>query len=355
MEDQPRTLKSVFADAEAKREALGSTSGASPSYREALAGVIKDYEECLELMSRLGIFSPNESADDIATSDLPFLLANYFLAEGIEKTPIPSPAERIRTLKSVRATYERFLHQLDNYDLLSAAQARLLERYTADPEHFSTLSTSNPEARRNSKIANAKTERDLRARVAELRRQRHDPDGDDETARQIYLAQVAYYAHMAFQALEGVNLETEVLAQAGAPLAPPGTSAEPPPARDSEYVAGRLDRPLLRSQGAATGGPLLSKTGKPLQPFTILGNRAEMAKQVFRPGHNLPTMSIDEYLDEEMRRGGIIEGGGEASLRQPEPDEDNVEKADAETMKARAWDEFKEANSRGSGNTMNRG
>ena len=99
----------------------------------------------------------------------------------------------------------------------------------------------------------------------------------------------------------------------------------------------------------------MTKEGKPLQPFTLLGTRQDIASGVFRPGHNLPTMSIDEYLDEEKRRGGIIEGGGEASGRIPEPDEDNIEKADQETMKARAWDDFTESNARGSGNTINRG
>jgi hypothetical protein len=57
-------------------------------------------------------------------------------------------------------------------------------------------------------------------------------------------------------------------------------------------------------------------------------------------------MTIDEYLEEERARGGIIEGGGEASGLSPEPDEDNFEKADAETYKAREWDEFTEANPR---------
>ena len=66
-------------------------------------------------------------------------------------------------------------------------------------------------------------------------------------------------------------------------------------------------------------------------------------------------MSIDEYLEEEKRRGGVIEGGGEKSGQAPEPDEDDIEKADAETMKAREWDEFTEANPKGAGNTLNRG
>jgi hypothetical protein len=51
----------------------------------------------------------------------------------------------------------------------------------------------------------------------------------------------------------------------------------------------------------------------------------------------------------------MIDGGGEQSGRPTEPDEDNLDKADAETMKAREWDEFTEANPKGSGNTINRG
>lgn len=66
-------------------------------------------------------------------------------------------------------------------------------------------------------------------------------------------------------------------------------------------------------------------------------------------------MTIDDYLAEEKRRGGIVEGGGEQSGIGPEPDEDNFDRADQETMKAREWDEFKEDNPRGSGNTLNRG
>lgn len=55
-------------------------------------------------------------------------------------------------------------------------------------------------------------------------------------------------------------------------------------------------------------------------------------------------MTIDEYLEEERARGGIIEGGGEASGIIPEPEEDNYEKADEAIMKAREWDEFVESN-----------
>lgn len=59
----------------------------------------------------------------------------------------------------------------------------------------------------------------------------------------------------------------------------------------------------------------LSHTFQPLRPFTILpstssSERSRLRAEVFRPDHRLPTMTIDEYLEEENRRGNIISGGG---------------------------------------------
>jgi len=124
---------------------------------------------------------------------------------------------------------------------------------------------------------------------------------------------------------------------------------------DRSGFSDRLDTGLSRLTRGGRSGPLLSRDGMPLQPFTLTSRRAELQKGVFRPSHNLPTMSIDEYLEEERKRGGIIEGGGEPPAGVKEVDEDNLDKADGETMKARAWDEFREDNPRGSGNTLNRG
>ena len=87
----------------------------------------------------------------------------------------------------------------------------------------------------------------------------------------------------------------------------------------------------------------------------LLDQRQKFRDGVFRPDHSLPTMTIDEYLEEEKRRGGMIKGGGEQSGIPEVVNEDDLEKADAETMKAREWDEFTEQNPKGSGNTLNRG
>ncbi|CAG8547984.1 357_t:CDS:2, partial [Cetraspora pellucida] len=95
-------------------------------------------------------------------------------------------------------------------------------------------------------------------------------------------------------------------------------------------------------------GPLLSQDGRPLRPFVITNQREAIKEQVFRPSWRLPTMTIDEYLEQEAQRGNIIQGGGEKSKSKIKADDD--EKAvDEETYNAREWDEFKDSNPRGWG------
>lgn len=358
MEEQ-RSLRSVFNDAERKRLTLeGAYPGNSPSYHEDLAAALKTYEECLQIIDKISLFSTNEGLEDISTSNLPYLLVHYRRAELLQKIST-SPQERKTALDATRQSYEKFLHLLDNYSILSASDSKLFEQFNEDPSGFSTIPTNDPDARRNAKIANFKTEKELKQKLAFMRQSPRylEDGGDEEAVRELHLANVAFCVHMTFQGLEGINREMEVLAQAPISLMPQTTTVEEDERRrrglvDSGDYSERLDTPL---QQLRSTGPLLSREGKPLRPFTLTSGRQELQRGVFRPGHNLPTMSIDEYLEEERRQGNIIEGGGEASMRQPEPDEDNIEKADEETMKARYWDEFTEDNPKGSGNTLNRG
>ncbi|KAI9222864.1 TAP42-like family-domain-containing protein [Blastocladiella britannica] len=123
-------------------------------------------------------------------------------------------------------------------------------------------------------------------------------------------------------------------------------------AAEAAALAQRLDGVQLGR--TPTTGPLLDRQGRPMRPFTIVSQRAVEQDRVFRPSHRLPTMSIEEYLDAEVARGGILPKQDDTP--KVESDSDDEEVADRHTYKKRAWDAFTDDNKRGAGNrNWNRG
>lgn len=353
MADETRSIRAVFADAEQKRAILENAPYNSSTFQDSLLAALTLYEQCLSIADRISLFSPNESLEDITSGDLQFLALHYHVAELCMKI---NGHNRKETLHAAQRHYEQYLKQLDNYDILEKSDASMLEAYKESPDTFSTAQTKDPATKRDIKIRRFKEEKTLKQKLEYLRKNPSVLQNDDDAYRELQLTNLAYYTHQTFASLESIGQELHILSLA--PPGPPPDYSQPRPedARDrdrkSDGFSERLDSQHL---SAGMKGPLLDSSGKPLRPFTLLGKRQEVADGVFRPGHTLPTMSIDEYLEEERKRGGIIEGGGEKSGIKPQVDEDDYEIADRETMKAREWDEYKEANPKGSGNTINRG
>ncbi|KDN53430.1 hypothetical protein K437DRAFT_253128 [Tilletiaria anomala UBC 951] len=221
--------------------------------------------------------------------------------------------------------------------------------------------------------------------------------GVPRTVRAYILLLLNLHAVKASQQLESAQQELQLLASMpeAAAVSENGSGLSGADLRQRARHAGNPDWRLDRGPGGsgALSGPLLDDKGKPLRPFVITDGTdntgsgaaeaavpAEMSArerahaEVFRPSHRLPTMSIDDYLAEERRRGNIIEGGGAAAAAQPTPREaralraeghgpggattstTQAEEADEERRREQIeWDEFKEANPKGAGNTMNRG
>ena len=270
-----------------------------------------------------------------------------------------SESDRKGVLRRAQKAFERYLHLLDSYEMLSRENQKLNERFLDDQDEFSLIPGNDAGVRRDTKITRFKQEKELKMKLEYLSRVPHALQGDDTAVRELYTAEIELSTHNAFHSLDMIAQELKILALLPVPSTP-SLNREEKDGRErsgkkKDAYSERLDPPLSHLLNKGKAGPILDKNGKPLKPFTLVNNRQEFQAGVFRPDHNLPTMTIDEYLDEEKRRGGIMKGGGEASGRPPEPDEDNMQKADEETMKAREWDEFVEANPKGSGNTINRG
>lgn len=355
MGDETRSLRTVYSDAEQKRTVIeNSFDSNSSTFQENILSAIQLYQQCLSIADRISLFSPNETLEDIASADLQYLLLSYRIAELCLRV---NGQDRKAKLQESQTRYERFLKLLDNYDMLGKSDAALLEQYQESPNTFSTASTVDAAARRDTKIRRFKEEKALKQKLEYLQKNPSVLQNDDDAYRELQLTNVAYCAHQTFQSLESIGQELHILS-----LAPPS----PPQGHDQLRQDGRerdrsengySDRLDSRAQlSAGMRGPLLDSKGKPLRPFTLFGSKREQAANgVFRPDYSLPTMSIDEYLEEERKRGGMIDGGGPQSEVKPEVDEDDIDAADRATMKAREWDEYVEANPKGSGNTLNRG
>lgn len=339
----------------ARKELSSSYESNSPTYQEGLSVAIATYEECLKLSEQVSLFSPNETLEDISSSELQYMTINYHLAELVQKIFSTDIAIRKQNLLRARGHYERFLKLLESYDLLDKANAKLFETYTEDKNSFSTASTRDAAARREAKITRFREEKELKRKLEYLQQNPQLAEQDEHVVRELHLTDLAFKVHQTFQSLESMAQELHIISLAP-PAPPPGQTGPTPDGRqdgrDKDNYSERLDG---QSAGLRYSGPILSSDGKPMRPFTLLDSRQTLTKNVFRPDHSLPTMTIDEYLEEEKRRGGIIEGGGPQSEIRPEVDEDNLALADEETMKQRAWDEYVEANPKGSGNTLNRG
>ncbi|CAG9937174.1 unnamed protein product [Clonostachys rosea f. rosea IK726] len=302
--DTPQSLRALFDAAEAKRQIVESSyDGSSPTYASELEAAISLYTKTHEAIATSSLFSPNEGIEDVSTSELPFLLTSFYIAELVQKTPRLQPQERIPVLRRARLAYDAFLNLVDAYGLVKSP-------------------TADAAAKRNGKIASFKAEKALKEKLSILKANpRYLENGDEELVRELYLTNTLFCVHTTFTSLDYLNRELSLLS-----LAPPA----PPVATQTDP-----SRP-------------------PPEPFTLLGSgsRQELRRGVFRSGHNLPTMSIDEYLEEERRQGNILEGG-----TQPKTvvDEDDMDAVDRETYKARAWDDYTDDNRKGSGNTLNMG
>ncbi|KAI8380981.1 TAP42-like protein [Radiomyces spectabilis] len=319
-----------------------SLASNDPAYQDQVADATARLVRVNELITRLDMFSSNELIEDVNTNDLRFLMVPAYLGNlTLKKTGIEN---RKATLEIAKDYYKEFLAVCKEHQLMGKQDVEEFERHSAESK-----SSLNPAIQRQQKIERFKREKAIREKIESLQKQlgaaEEDQDMDD-MARDCILAEIDIEILKSLEQLHSINQEMvmvkemeimqEMMAKRGT-IHDADTRAPPKPRENW----GR-DKPLLNPKG------------KPLQPFVITNKRQQLKDQVFKPGWNLPTMTIDEYLQQEKERGNIIEGGGEQPPK-PEIDDNDEAAIDAETMKKREWDEFVEANPRGWGNRGNKG
>uniref|UniRef100_A0A0E0F9D5 PP2A regulatory subunit TAP46 n=1 Tax=Oryza meridionalis TaxID=40149 RepID=A0A0E0F9D5_9ORYZ len=374
-----------------KASHLHSLASSSSLDQEGIRKGVDLLRRCDEMVSKLGLFSSNETKDDVSTANLKYLLVPYFLGEMTEKV---AQKDRIPVLKVSQDHLKEFISICEALELISEDELELSRQKQPD-----TMAN-----RRAQKVARFKRQKAAETKLLEIKERKErrrrslraaalsapieageedafEDDGEEE--REAWLATISLALCKAFDLLDMLKKEEEML------LAVKERQAKDGNAFAREMLDERTKKAEAWHHNAANRAPY-SKPADPITcatfaqdviegrasvsqahehkhqplifgPASLVGGgltseRERMAAQVFQPSYRLPTMSIEEAGLREMkmmekwqeRTAKMIQESNSAwhkdGSRSAQEDED------AEEEKARAWDDWKDDNPRGAGN-----
>ncbi|KAK4701277.1 immunoglobulin-binding protein 1, partial [Phenoliferia sp. Uapishka_3] len=373
-----------------------AASQSDPATQLQIQSAISDLTLSSKLINHLGILSPNETIDDINTRDLRCVIVDGLRGQLELLVQTKGRKDRMSALETAQEHLRTYISLVDRYEIVPEEKRNVFQGPSQQ--------TQDPTRRRESKIAQFKMERDIKQKLEELRKRRQtrrplssrassstsDPtdDNDDDSyssgdeessvSRPLFLSLLQLHYLRSYSELSSIAMELELLNSMEARIEEldvsegRGTQGDRERGREGDEEDGTWKVEQLEN----AQGPLLDPKGKVLRPFTILpssspnsplSTRLRLQSEVFRSSHRLPTMTIDEFLEQEEEQGRILQGGGpnssaaveEARREEKGEKEDDTERGyraeDEETMKARVQDDWKDTHRKGEGNMHNRG
>ena len=320
------------------------------------------------------------------------MLCEFYLAEVVSRTRAPNPAARAPFAAEAADALEAFLRRCEVHDLLTPEAKRQREGLKRGPG----AQNADPGTARADKVARFRRERAIRARLEELdvtRRRRaeeallnadwddEDPDASpedevEERERWTLLIEDAIaksldnVQHLARE-LEMIAARDELAAArpAGRPRAGRGVytlmpdGAVVPGFHDASNVGQPMGQQTIGGQPTghtqtASVPPELMESLRRMYGTGVAGGSARSAErirsEVFRPSHILPTMTVEqagEIEHREMMERQRAQAENAARRAREESEMTQEEREERDLAKARSWDEFKDDNPFGHGNS----
>ena len=359
MESGGKSISSVLSDAMALvQDKIRDTqlASGSPEFQNLLKDALRLLLQCQVHVLRGEVFSANEALEEFSADRLRFVLVPFLLAE-VEQ--LVQDDKRHAHLLRAKAQLTQFMDQVERLGLLSEPDQKTWKRGGRPPQ--------DPAARRDEKLergrremANKKRLREINAKLKENEQKGVDADAgiDEELFRESVLLEVQMAVKNALEWTDLIDQELPLAekmehmrkveqATAGKIWAEP--KREDKPAAPNPI---KIELPPGYTQTVGPGGMVtIDKTPALPQGLLPVGfaQREALGRQVFQPGYNMATMSVEEAGErdyEELLERTEREKAA-AALRAEEPDEDDATHYDAVTVyKDRSWDAFKDDNVR---------
>eukprot|EP00300_Choanocystis_sp_HF-7_P037534 c53712_g1_i1.p1 GENE.c53712_g1_i1~~c53712_g1_i1.p1 ORF type:complete len:356 (+),score=68.82 c53712_g1_i1:38-1069(+) len=282
-----------------------------------------------QLIRDTGVFSPNETIEDTNTSDLKYLLVPYYLAF---------------LHLAIRDMDSRLLHVETAISMLNAFLGECYRRGAMSDEDRAAYEreSDNPSANRTDKVRRFKREKALneamQVMIAEQVAHPEATEHSEEVEREYVLALLEIAIGKSMSELATLNQEKEILHHMRQNR-PAAVVAQPQPEDDTRFE----QKPIADTSTTAVTSGL---TGG------AWDLRQKLHAKVFTYGLSLPTMTLEEFAEVELKN--ALERSERQKEKQAEKakiDPDSEEAVDAETLKKRGWDDYKDENPRGVGNT----
>jgi len=288
--------------------------------------LVGDLQSVERMLDSLALFSSNESLDELCTASLPYYIyhkriilaglrrymaVQYWLGVAVQKMPTGgSKEERKHLLMAAKSCLDEFARLLASYQIIFDNPAKKSGMLDMTGERMVRI-----ERMRRVKVLEVSLKERRQAGIIESR------SVDEEVIRTFRLDELEICALKAIQERSLIESELEIL------------SRSPDEMPHSDTPTRRTHKNIRQIR----------------EPFTLLKSRQDVHKSVFRPGHNLPTMTIDEYLAVERQRGGIL-GNNTGELVSDDSDGDDEGRREEKIR----MDLYRDEHRRGSGNTYNR-
>ncbi|CAH0405582.1 unnamed protein product [Chilo suppressalis] len=316
----------LFENTENSNEALSSDP-----VQMTIKSAISKLEKATNLVSFTGMFSKNESLDELPTETLQYLLLPALLGTLTLKLVGPPRKELINVAEIY---FKDFLQRCKDYGITDVEVPQTSED--------SELSLSRPQSEqakiasmvmsREAKIKRYKEMKELKEKLSTLSKAMSSASIDDETKRSYFTTMLLSYVNQALDEISSIEQEKPLL----------------------EYMEKHAGEPKPKQRPRT-----------PLRPVII--TRDAVQKAVFGAGYPaIPSMTIEEFYDQRVRDGTFPGATNIAhtTIQSTEADADESEQIRKERLeeeddpeeleRKRNMDEYKDDHRRGWGNRHNR-